>query len=141
MDIIKVMKGMACGVIYVSSFFWTMVLTFIYIDNSFGIILLSAILTNIIVGLLIASKSHLYAFYKWLISLPVGIITFLVYRETDFVYYWLNKIMRGYGNLSAGGSFALLFYMIFYLLSFLIAIITSVYFTNQRIKKTYSNEL
>ena len=122
-------------------FFWTIVLTFIYIDVSFVIVILSAILTNVIIGFLMASQSHRYAFYKWLISLPVGIITFLIYKEIDFVYYWLNKIIPGYGKLSAGGSFALSVYMIFYFLSFLIAIFISGYITNKNIKKLTSSEL
>lgn len=139
MDFAKVMKGIACGGIYVSAFFWASVLAFF--NNGISIAVLLLILANIIVGLLMASESHRYAFYKWLISLPVGIITFLIYRETNFLYYWLNRIIPGYGNLSAGGGFALLFFMVFYLLSFLIAIIISFYITRQKMKKVNSNKL
>lgn len=139
MYFIKVLKGIACGIIYISSFFWTVVLTFKYSDAAIVIVLLSAILTNVIVGLLIASESHRLALYKWLVSLPAGIITFLIYRQTNFLYYWLNKISPGYGNLSAGGGFALLFYMIFYLLSFLIAIVITLCITSQRAKKIASS--
>jgi hypothetical protein len=118
-----------------------MVLTFIHNGISFAIALLLLILANVIVGLLMASESHRYAFYKWLISLPVGIITFLVYRKTNFLYYWLNRIIPGYGNLTAGGGFALLFFMMFYLLSFLIAIIISFYITSKKMKKIDSSKL
>ena len=141
MDFIKVFKGIACGVIYVSSFFWAAVLTFIHNGVYFAIAFLLLILANVIVGLLMASESHRYAFYKWLISLPVGIITFLVYRETNFLYYWLNRIIPGYGNLTAGGGFALLFFIMFYLLGFLAAIIISFYITSQKMKKVDSNKI
>jgi hypothetical protein len=141
MDFIKVLKGIACGVIYVSSFFWTMVFTFNHTVLSYIIVLLLIILANVIVGLLMSSESHSYAFYKWLISLPSGIITFLVYRETNFLYYWLNRILPEYGNLTAGGGFALLFFMMFYLLSFFIAITISFYITSKKLKKVDSNKL
>ena len=141
MDFIKVLKGMACGIVYVSSFFWTIVLTFIYIDSSPVIVLVSATLTNVIVGLLLASIRHRYAFYKWLISLPVGIITFLMYRQTNFIDYWLNKVFAGYGRLSAGGGFALLLYIMLYVFSFLIAIIVSYCITSREKRKLASNEL
>ncbi|QUH21211.1 hypothetical protein [Alkaliphilus sp. B6464] len=135
MDIIKILKGIACGVIYISSFFWTMVLTLTYSNFDFWIILLVAILTNIIIGFLMSSNTHRNSFYKWLISLPAGTITFLIYRETNFIYYWLNRIHPEYGKLSAGGNFAMFFYMIFYLLSFFISVIISVCITGEKIKK------
>jgi hypothetical protein len=135
MDFIKILKGMACGIIYVSSFFWTSAFTFLCIDASIAIVLLSAILTNAAVGLLMASNSHRNALYKWLISLPAGIITLLAYRETNFIYYWLNKAIPGYGDLSAGGGFALLLYIVFYIMSFSIAVIISFCITSQNIKK------
>lgn len=109
MYFVEALKSIICGIIYISSFFWTMVLTFKYSNVAIVIVLLSAILTNVIVGLLIVSESYRHALYKLLISLPAGCITFLIYRQTNFLYYWLNKIYPGYGNLSAGGGFASLF--------------------------------
>lgn len=141
MDFIKVMKGTACGIIYVSSFFWAMVLTFIHSDVSFAIAVLLLISADVVVGLLLSSESHLYAFFKWVISLPIGIVTFFVYRKTDFLYYWLNRIIPDYGNLSAGGGFALLCFGIFYLMSFSIAIIISFCITSEKMKKVDSNKL
>jgi len=140
MNFIQVLKGIASGIIYISSFFWTVVLTFKYSDMAIIIVLLSTILTNIVVGLLMASKSHHYTFYKWLISLPAGILTFLAYRQTNFINYWLNKIYPEYGDLSAGGGFALLFYMVFYLLSFFIAITIAICITNQKSKQLLENK-
>lgn len=137
MDFIKVLKGIACGVIYVSSYFWAIVFTFIHNGLSFAIAILLLILADVIVGLLMASESHRLSFYKWLISLPAGIITLLVYRKTNFIYYWLNRIIPGYGNLSAGGGFALLCLGIFYLLSFFIAIIISFCITSQKMKQAH----
>ena len=135
MDFVKILKGIACGIIYVSAFFWAMVLTYIHNGIAFTFAFILLIFANVIVGLLMASERHRYAIYKWLISLPVGIITFLIYRETNFLYDWLNRITPGYGNLTPGGGFAFLFFMMLYLLSFLIAIIISINITNQKIRR------
>jgi uncharacterized membrane protein len=136
----KGLKGAASGIIYISSFFWTCVLTFKYVDLTFIIVSIGALLTNIIIGLLLAADSYRRIFYKWLISLPVGIITLLVYRETNFIYYWINRIDPEYGRLSAGGNFALFFYMIFYLFSFVIAVFIAAAITSKKIKGGDKNE-
>lgn len=132
MNLVKVLKGILCGILYVSSFFLTAAVAFAFSDIAYCIVILSAVLTNVTIGLLMASTDHRYAFYKWLISLPAGIITYLVYRETDFLYYCLNKTYPDYGSISAGGGFALLLYIIFYLGSFVIAAVISFCITNYR---------
>lgn len=141
MDFIKVLKGIACGIIFVSSFFCTMVFTFSHTVLSYTAALLLIVLANVIVGLLMASESYRNAFYKWLISLPACILTFLVYRKINFLYYWLNKITPGYGNLTAGGGFALLLFMMLYILSFFIAITISFYITSKNLEEVHSTKL
>lgn len=135
----EILKGIACGIIYVSAFFWAMVLTYIHNGIAFTFVLLLLVLANVIIGLLLASESHRYAIYKWLISLPVGIITFFIYRQTNFLYDWLNRITPGYGNLTPGGGFAFLFFMVLYLMSFFIAVTISVYITNQKMTTRHIN--
>jgi hypothetical protein len=46
----------------------------------------------------------------------------------------VNKIEPEYVSLSAGASFAILFYMTFYIFSFFIAIAIALYITNQKAK-------
>lgn len=46
------------------------------------------------------------------ISIPFGIITFLFYKFSDFLYFYSNLIFPDYGEMSAGGAFAVGFILI-----------------------------
>lgn len=129
----EILKGLLCGVLFVSAFFWLVVLTFLIRDGSlcFAVTLGVALLTNVLLGLLLAADSYLHVFYRWLISLPAGLVTFLVYRETDFVDSWLNRIQPGYGRLSAGGSFAAMAQLVLFCLCFAAAVAVAVFRTGR----------
>ncbi len=137
MEFIKlIIKGTVCGIFYVSSFFWSMVLTIIYLHRDYIVyIIASATLTNIIIGLLMVSKSHLFAFYKGLISLTIGFITYWVYVKIDFVKYWINRTYSE-GRLPGSNGLALFNNFVFYILGFSVAIIISFLITRKNMRKT-----
>ena len=139
MNIRSTVKSLFCGVFFISAFYWSAVLTFfITVETGAAVIpavLICALLTNVLAGFLLAADCYRNIFYQWLISLPAGIVTFFVYRETNFIYYWINRIIPGYGNLSAGGGFALSFYLVLFCLCFVVAIGIAVVFTRRNLKK------
>jgi len=106
MNLKEIGKSLLCGVLFVSAFYWSLVLTFLIPDFFFSVMIGSALLTNAVLGLLLAANRRRHVFYKWLISLPAAIAVFFCYRQSSFLYDWINKIQPGYGNLSAGGGFA-----------------------------------
>lgn len=139
MSLKNTIRSLLCGVFFISSFYWSAVLTFLISDESgsavLSVALICALLTNVLAGFLLAADRCRDILYQWLISLPAGVITFFIYRQTDFIYYWINKISPGYGNLSAGGGFALSFYLVLFCLCFVVAILTAVSLTKKNLEK------
>ncbi|HEX3040177.1 MAG TPA: hypothetical protein VHP54_07790 [Caproiciproducens sp.] len=127
-----VLKGFLCGMLFISAFYWSTALTF-FMENkeSFSVVIVCALVTNVLIGFLLAAGSYRSIFYEWLISLPAAFITFLIYEQLNFVYYWLNQAIPGYGNLSAGAGFSVLFYLFLFCLCFPAAIIVAAVLTKR----------
>ncbi len=141
MNILKnTIIGSLCGVLFISVFYWSTILTFIASKvggfSTSSVVFICALLTNVLIGFLLAADRYRNILYKWLISIPMGIITFFIYREINFIYYWINRIWPGYGNLSAGGGFAVLFYLAIFCLCFVIAIVIAILLTKRNLKRT-----
>lgn len=129
-------KGLFCGVFFISAFFWSLVLSFLAGDGSLLVILGCALLTNALLGLLLAADRSIKIFYEWLVSLPAAVATFFCYRQTGFVYYWVNRIWPGYGRLSAGGGFAATACLVLFCLCFLLAVWIAAALTGRNRKKS-----
>ena len=130
-----IVKGFLCGALLISAFFWSMVL-YLVVNQSIEtlVVIISPCLTNVIIGFLLVADSYRHILYKCLISLPAATLTFFIYQKADFIYYWLNRIWPEYGNLSAGGNFAVRFYAILFCLCFIIAIVTAIVLTGKNVK-------
>lgn len=116
MNVLKnVFNGVACGALFVSAFFWSLIFVFVNPGVSFlPAVLVCALLTNVLTGVLLAADCRRHILYRSLIALPAGAVTFFIYRQIHFVFYWINQIWPGYGNLSAGGGFcALVCFVVF----------------------------
>lgn len=83
-------------------------------------------LMAILYALMIKSDKMLKILIKWGISLPVSYLLFLYFWKTNYAVRALNWIFEGYGNMSAGGGFAFLFYLgvfcVFYAISVLLSV-------------------
>ncbi|HEX3026891.1 MAG TPA: hypothetical protein VHR42_06655 [Clostridia bacterium] len=130
----NILIGILCGVLFVSAFYWSLVLYLLVSNSAFYplVLILCSLFANVLIGFLLSAESCRQILYKWLISLPAGIVTFLLYRQSNFVYYWLNRIWPGYGDLSAGGGFAAFTYLVFFCLCFLVAVAIGVYLTKRK---------
>lgn len=130
----NILIGILCGVLFVSAFYWSLVLYLLVSNSAFYplVLILCSLFANVLIGFLLSAESCRQILYKWLISLPAGIVTFLLYRQSNFVYYWLNRIWPGYGDLSAGGGFAAFAYLVFFCLCFLVAVAIGVYLTKRK---------
>lgn len=53
------------------------------------------------------------AFQKWALSIPFTLLFGLLLSATSFSVRLVNQMIPGYGNLSAGGGFALMFSLLF----------------------------
>ncbi|MVB10974.1 hypothetical protein CAFE_16760 [Caprobacter fermentans] len=135
MNLKEIGKSLLCGVLFVSAFYWTLVLTFLTRDFFFSIMFGSALLTNAALGLLLAADSRRHVFYKWLVSLPAAIAVFFCYRQSNFLYDWMNRIHPGYGNLSAGGGFAAAVCLLIDCLCFSVAVAVALALTRRNVKK------
>ena len=138
----NILEGAACGVLFVSAFYWSLVLTWLvsfHITNSdaaiFAVATAWALLVNALLGFLLAADSLRHVLLKWLVSLPAAVLTFLAYRQSVFLYYWLNRISPGYGDLTAGGGFAAFVYLIFFCLCFAAAASIAVNATKRNMRK------
>ena len=136
MNLKEIGKGILCGVLFSSCFFWSLALAFwaLKVGEPFSSIALLAcpLLTNAILGVLLAADRDIKILYEWLVSLPVAVATFFCYREAGFVYYWVNRIDPGYGRLSAGAGFAATAYLVLFCLCFLLAAWIAVMLTKRR---------
>ena len=63
-----IFKGLFCGVLFSSAFYWTLVLSFVFAWVPFPVFLLmilaSALSTNAVIGLLLTSDSYRHILYK-----------------------------------------------------------------------------
>lgn len=130
-----ILKGLLCGVLFVSAFFWSMVL-YLIVNKSTEtlVVVISPCLTNVIIGFLLAADSYRHILYKCLVSLPAAALTFFIYQKVDFIYYWLHRIWPEYGDLTAGGNFTVRFYAAFFCLCFIIAVVTAMALTRKHVK-------
>ena len=133
-------KGILCGVLFSSCFFWSTVPGFWASKEGepiFSIVVLGCpLLTNALLGFLLAAdRPGRIVLYEWLVSLPAAVATFFCYRQTGFVYYWINRIDPGYGRLSAGGGFAATVWLLFFCLCFLLAVWTATVLTRRKLGK------
>ncbi len=130
-------KGAAVGVLFWSSFFWTYVFSCVTPVN--GLEFLIPFAANAVIGLLLADKSYKQLAIKFAISIPFGVITLLYYLMSNFLDRMLNIIFPDYGDMSAGGGFALLFIFATFFFLYIIAIGMAFLITTNKINKQKNN--
>ena len=140
MNLKEIGKGILCGVLFSSCFFWSLALAFWAGKEEgplyFTILWACPLLTNVLLGFLLAADRPVKVLYEWLVSLPAAVAAFLCYRQTGFVYYWVNRIDPGYGRLSAGAGFAATAYLVLFCLCFLLAVWIAVALTRRKRRKS-----
>lgn len=120
MHLKSISKGLFCGIFYVSAFFWSCILALVFPTAGTLIAILSAVLTNVLTGILLTAAQYRVVLFQWLLSVPAGVATFWLYRTSNFVPFWLHRLYPDSVS-NAGTGIAILLYMLFFCVCFLLA--------------------
>ena len=141
MNLKEIAKGILCGALFSSCFFWSLVPGFWASKEGepvLSIVVFACpLLTNALLGFLLAADrpGRRIILYEWLVSLPVAVAVFFCYRQTGFVYYWVNRIDPGYGRLSAGAGFAATAWLVLFCACFPLAVWIARALTGRRLER------